>query len=236
MQLAVRWTPPAHGRIGRMTEDGAAAEHYNVPAYYREVNRDARRAYAGRTLRVGDPAPRFRLPTVDDGVADLDELRHEADVVLVFGCHSAPPCRQELPRIDAIAEADHPGVRLVLVYTREIHPNEQLAYGRFPHHRTLEDKTAAARRLRDELGLRMTVAVDDLAGTTHRAYGGLPFSAVVVGRDGILVHREEWASPEQLTGVLTNLRRADQARAAGQALRVSLSETLWSMERLPRKD
>ena len=220
-----------------MTEDeAAAAAHYNVTAYYREVNRDARRAYTGQSLRVGDTAPAFRLPTVDGGFADLDQLRREGDVVLVFGCHSAPPCRQEMPRIDALPAVGGPDVRTVFVYTREIHPNEQLAYGRFPHHRTLEEKVAAARRIRDELGLRMTVAVDDLAGTTHRAYGGLPFSAVVVGRDGILVHREEWASPEQLAGVLANRRLTDERRAAGHAPRVSLSETLWSMERLQRKD
>jgi hypothetical protein len=80
------------------------------------------------------------------------------------------------------------------------------------------------------------VAVDDLDGTTHRAYGGLPFSAVVIGRDGILVHREEWAGQEQLSAVLANLRLGDEGRAAGAPLRLSLSETLWSMERLPTKD
>jgi hypothetical protein len=220
-----------------MNQDGSAsAEHYNITAYYRTVNRDARSAYAGRALRVGDAAPSFRLPTVDGGVADLDDLRQEGDVVLVFGCHSAPPCRQELPRIDAMAEASRPDVRMVFVYTREIHPNEQLAYGTFPHHRALEDKLNAARAMRDELGLGMVVAVDDLGGTTHRAYGSLPFSAVVIRRDGILVHREEWASQEQLSAVLANLRLGDEGRAAGAPLRLSLSETLWSMARLPAKD
>ena len=37
----------------------------------------------------------------------------------------------------------------------------------------------------------MTVAVDDLAGTVHLTYGGLPFCAAIVRRDGVLVHREE---------------------------------------------
>jgi len=41
-----------------------AAEHYNVTGYYREIHRGDRRAYAGQPLRVGMPAPDFRLPTV----------------------------------------------------------------------------------------------------------------------------------------------------------------------------
>jgi len=41
-----------------------AAEHYNVTGYYREIHHGDRRAYAGQPLRVGMPAPDFRLPTV----------------------------------------------------------------------------------------------------------------------------------------------------------------------------
>ena len=212
-----------------------AAEHYNVPAYYREINRDARRAYAGQPLRAGQPAPSFRLPTVDGGQADLDELRRDAHVVLIFGCYSAPPCVRELPEIDTLAAALPPGLAMLFVYTREIHPNEDLPYGRFAPHESLAAKLAVARRLRDDLGLHMTVAADDLAGTVHRAYGGLPFCAAVVRRDGLLVHRSEWASAGQLAAVIANLAQADQRLAAGEQPRMSLSETLWSMERLTKK-
>ena len=80
-----------------------AGEHYNVAAYYREVNRAARRAYAGEALRVGMRAPEFRLPTLDGQAADLGELLGDGHVVLVFGCYSAPPCVRELPEIDRLA-------------------------------------------------------------------------------------------------------------------------------------
>ena len=46
-----------------------AAEHYNITAYYRDIHRGGRRAYAGQPLRVGMPAPDFQLPTVAGGVA-----------------------------------------------------------------------------------------------------------------------------------------------------------------------
>lgn len=212
-----------------------AALHYNLPAYYRTVNRDLRRAFLGSSLRVGTAAPPFRLPTVDGDIADLDELRAAGNVVVVFGCHSAPPCYQELPRLDEAA-GSFPGSRTVLVYTREIHPNEDLPYGRFPHHRNVDEKMAAARTLRDRLGLRnITVAVDDLDGRTHIAYGTLPVMAVIVGRDGLLAHREEWASATQLAPVVESLTRADARRAAGAHPRTSFSETLWQMEHLDKK-
>jgi hypothetical protein len=132
-------------------------------------------------------------------------------------------------------EARRPGVHVVLVYTREIHPNEQLPYGRFSHHETFDEKLAAARGLQRAMRLRMTVAVDDLEGTTHRAYGCLPFSAVIIDRGGIVVHRQEWAGAEQLSQVLQNLRWADHRRSRGRAPRPSFSETLWRMERLDSK-
>src|ERR1700744_565098 len=132
-----------------------AAEHYNVPAYYRTINREIRRAYAGQPLRVGQPAPSFRLPTVDGGQADLDEVRERGHVVLVFGCYSAPPCVRELPEIDKLAAAQPPGLAMVFVYTREIHPNEDLPQCRFAPHDSLAAKLAAARGFRVELRMAL---------------------------------------------------------------------------------
>ena len=59
---------------------------------------------------------------------------------------------------------------------------------------------------------------DDLRGSVHRAYGLLAFNAALVRADGVLVHREEWASAEQLRGALANVRRWDERRAAGVLL------------------
>jgi hypothetical protein len=213
----------------------AAAASYNVDAYWREVNRSARRAWRGASVRVGMPAPGFRLPTVGGGTADLDELRRDGTVLVVFGCHSAPPVHQELPLIDRMLADRADDVRAVLVYTREIHPNEELAYGTFPHHSDAVAKEQAATRFKDDLGLGMTVAVDDLAGTVHSAYGELPFNAVVVDSEGIVVHREEWASVESLALVLDNQTRGRERAARGKPPRISLTETLWYCERLDRK-
>ena len=56
-----------------------------------------------------------------------------------------------------------------------------------------------------------------------------------IRRDGLLVHRSEWASADQLAAVIANLAQADRRLAAGEQPRMSLNETLWSMERLTKK-
>lgn len=75
------------------------------------------------------------------------------------------------------------------MYTREAHPGEHLG-----PHRSLDEKLAAAARLRDEIGIRRAILVDDLAGTVHRAYGPLPNMSWVLGRGGTILYKSMWTS------------------------------------------
>lgn len=211
-------------------------DFYNVAHYAQPINVEARRAFRGTQLRVGHRAPDFRLPTVQpDGEVSLAEATARGPVALVFGCLSAPPCVRELPAINALAQSGTAaagagagagaGARIVFVYTREAHPGELL-----PAHHTMSQKASAARRLKEELGSSLTVAVDDLDGTTHRAYGGLPFMAVMVDRDGLVVHRSEWANAAQLAAVFDNLASFDAPGEGDLPHLVSYCETLWLMD------
>lgn len=214
---------------------GTAACAYNIDSYYREVNRDLHSAFPRFPVAVGGYAPAFELPTTEGTTVALDRLLSRGHVVLLFGCYSAPPCVKEMPEFNRLGRRLGDGFRLVFVYTREIHPNESLPYGFFPPHRTIADKIAVATRMREDLGMDMTVAVDDLEGSTHLAYGGLPYFAMVVRSDGLVIHRSQWASVTQLESVTSNLAVWDQRTAAGQQPRMSYSETLWAMERLDKK-
>ena len=49
-------------------------------------------------------------------------------------------------------------------YTRKAHPGEHVG-----HHTEFDDKLACAALLRDEVGIRRPILVDDLEGTAHRA-------------------------------------------------------------------
>jgi hypothetical protein len=75
------------------------------------------------------------------------------------------------------------------VYTREAHPGEHLAA-----HADFAAKLAAARRLRDGLGIARPILVDDREGTVHHAYGLLPNMSWVLDRGGSILYKAEWTS------------------------------------------
>jgi hypothetical protein len=94
---------------------------------------------------------------------------------------------------------------MVFVYTREAHPGEHVA-----HHTSFDEKLANAARLRDEIGIRRRILVDDLAGTAHHAYGLLPNMTWVVGRGGQILYRADWTSAANVEAFLG---RYEQGRA-----------------------
>lgn len=98
----------------------------------------------------------------------------------------------------------------MFVYTREAHPGEAV-----PHHDSFDRKLAHARLLRDELGIRRTILVDDLAGTGHRAYGGLPNMTWVVARGGRLVYKANWTSAANVEAFVTRFGESRAGRSPG---------------------
>jgi hypothetical protein len=65
-------------------------------------------------------------------------------------------------------------------------------------HASFEDKLAAARRLRDEIGITRPILIDDLDGTVHRAYGTLPNMSWVLGRGGLILYKAMWTSAARI--------------------------------------
>lgn len=85
----------------------------------------------------------------------------------------------------------------VFVYTREAHPGESQL-----HHRSFDDKVAAARRFQARWSVRRPILVDDLEGTLHRAYGSLPNMAFVVSGGGQLLYKANWTDASHLALVV----------------------------------
>lgn len=99
-------------------------------------------------------------------------------------------------------------VASVVLYVREAHPGANIAA-----HRTIEDKIASARRLVDEEGETRRVLIDDLDGTAHRAYGGLPNSVFIINRNGFIVFKSDWNDPAATAKALQALRASQPIRA-----------------------
>lgn len=85
----------------------------------------------------------------------------------------------------------------MFIYTREAHPGEHVG-----HHDSFERKLANARLLRDEIGIRRPILVDDLAGTAHRAYGYMPNMTWVIDRGGRVVYKANWTSAANVESLL----------------------------------
>ena len=214
---------------GRRSEGGhlmPTADEYNIDTYYREINFETRdRFTTDPPIRVGQPAPDFDLPLVGGGNARLSDLTKRGHVALIFGCFTAPPAMAQLPALEA-HHRTYGGrdIALLFVYTREIHPGEY-----FAPHRTMEQKLDQAKRMAEYAKISFPVAADDLEGTTHLAYGGLPSMACVVRRDGILVYRGSWTEAGMLQDVFENLLLGDRSEGAGGHERVVYHEWLGFM-------
>jgi hypothetical protein len=103
------------------------------------------------------------------------------------------------------------------VYTREAHPGEHL-----PAHAGFEDKLAAARRLRDELGITRPILVDDFDGPVHSAYGLMPNMSWVLGRGGTILYKAMWTSAARIGEFLER----QQAQPSGLAYAAFPTEQL----------
>lgn len=69
--------------------------------------------------------------------------------------------------------------------------------------------------MRDEIGISRPILVDDLEGTVHRAYGGLPNMTWVLARGGTILYKAMWTSAAAVAGFLE--RSAMQPRGLRHA-------------------
>ncbi len=107
------------------------------------------------------------------------------------------------------------------VYTREAHPGEHVG-----HHETFADKLGNATLLRDEVGIRRPIVVDDLAGTAHRAYGLLPNMTWVVGRGGRILYKADWTSARNVEAFLERHEQGRRRRPASGAVAAYVTEQI----------
>jgi hypothetical protein len=100
------------------------------------------------------------------------------------------------------------GFEFFIVYVREAHPGEN-----FPHHTSFEQKLAHARKLRELEKVSLPILVDDIEGSTHKAYGLLPNMVYLIDRDGVIVYKSDWTDAHELEGMCESLIRLDEMKA-----------------------
>lgn len=103
-------------------------------------------------------------------------------------------------------------IRFVVVNVREAHPGADT-----PQPRVIDEMMRNARALKSHHGFGFEVAVDDIDGTVHRAFGTRPSSAYIIDPSGTIVFRAHWSNR------LEPLEEALRAVVAGRAP----SHTKW---------
>lgn len=161
-----------------------------------------------RRVSAGDSAPDATVYSLDGDPVDISALWTDRPLVVEFGSFTCPVFTGKIRSIDELA-ARHDDVTFVVVYVREAHPGRKI-----PPHGSFAEKVTNARRVAEEDGVRRPVLVDDVEGTMHRRYDTLPNSVYVIGTDGVVAHRADWADPETLEAVLDRLRAAEDRGAA----------------------
>jgi peroxiredoxin len=111
--------------------------YVQLPAYSRVINAavDDRRE-ASSLVKLGDPAPGFRVKTLDAAEFALDRQRGKT-VLLVFFATWCGPCNLELPHIEEIWQANRSRPDFALLAISREETDEKLAAFKAEHGYTL---------------------------------------------------------------------------------------------------
>lgn len=162
--------------------------------------------------RPGDRVPDFDLPILRGGRFRSADLSETGPALLIFGSYTCPVTDNAAPGLNDLHARFGDSVRFVMVNVREAHPAKAV-----PQPKSLDEKMAHAEQLRDFYGFKFEVAADDIDGTLHRAMSPKPNSAYLLGKDGVILFRAQWADDTKA------LAAALDAVAAGESPRRSQS-------------
>src|SRR5215470_15029710 len=179
---------------------------YNYEHFTRELMDELHRSgFSGPG--PGERAPDFKARTVDGETLRLSDYQGKKNVLLVFGSATCPMTAATIGELNALYDEFRDEVEFLFVYVREAHPGE-----RVPAHGSMDEKVAAARLLCDAEDLEMPVLVDDLRGSIHRQYSGLPNPAFLIDKSGRVAFRSMWANPEALAAAIDELLEVQDER------------------------
>lgn len=166
----------------------------------------------------GDEIPLFDLPTTDGGrFSNATIAARGRPVVLVFGSLTCPVTESAGAGLVTLHGKYGDAVDFVVVNVREAHPGANVRQPRLA-----DEKMQHARALENHHGFVFPVAVDDIDGSVHRAFGTRPSSGYLIDATGKILFRAHWSN--SLAALEEAVRavhagRAPQRSTAGQTVR-----------------
>jgi peroxiredoxin len=151
----------------------------------------------GGRLKPGDPAPDFRLPTLDHKTAvQLSAFRGSRPVVLVFGSYTWPPFRREVPALNQLFDTYQDRVAFYAVYIQEAHPSDiwqmrsNVVQGVvFQNPRTESERVRVADSCVRTLGIRFPALIDGMDNSVEKLYTGWPDRLFLIDREGRVAYK-----------------------------------------------
>jgi peroxiredoxin len=186
---------------------------YNYESFTRELLHKEM-ACTGAGPEPGARAPDFEARTLGGATVRLGDCRGRKNVVLTFGSLTCPMTAASIGGMNDLRRTyEGKDVQFLFVYVREAHPGEHV-----PAHGSMEDKTHAARMLRDEEEIRMPIIVDELRGPIHRKYGKLPNPTFLIDKSGRVAFRALWTQPSVVEAALEALLERQRHRGVEHAV------------------
>lgn len=150
-------------------------------------------------IAPGDAVPAFSLLRLD-GTPFSNASLAGKPAVLLFGSHSSPALRDRIAALQTLAEKTRNRAAFILIYTAEMYPSQSEQPTRNVNdkisvaaHKTPDDRAAAARTARDDLKIKLDIAPDRMDASLQHALGVSANGAAVIGADGTLQFRQDWA-------------------------------------------
>jgi peroxiredoxin len=162
----------------------------------------------------GERAPDFEGRTLAGATVRLSDCRDWKNVVLTFGSVTSPMTAGSIGGMNRLyRKFTRSDVQFLFVYVREAHPGESI-----PAHGSMEEKTRAAKMLRDREEIQIPIIVDELRGPIHRQYGKLPNSTFLIDKSGRVAFRALWTQPGVIEDALEALLERQRGRGADHAI------------------
>lgn len=164
-------------------------------------NAERREVRAATGPAVGERAPDVSLKKPDGSAVQLSSYKGRV-VVLEFGSYSSPAFRKRAAAMEQLKNQMGGVATFLVVYTKEAHPEGGWEVDRNKDekisadvHKTASDRKAAANKAKQVLKITIPMMMDDMEDSAAKGLGAGENSLVVIGKDGRIAGRQEWADP-----------------------------------------
>jgi hypothetical protein len=140
---------------------------------------------------VGQPAPNFKLRTVDGKEAvELAQVVGKKPVVLVFGNYTCGPFCSSYPGVEPVYERFKGHATFLMVYVREAHPTDGWSMGAdVKQPTTFQERVSVAEQFCKKATPTLPVLVDEINDPAGHAYSGMPSRLYVIDTQGIVAYK-----------------------------------------------